>query len=60
MRGLDLGRGRRGATRVALVVEENAVRVVVPCEWDDVSVPVAEVWLVAEMGRDALLVELVD
>ena len=60
LRGLDLGPGRRGATRVALVVEDDAVCVVVPREWDDFSVPVAEVWLVAEMSCDALLVELVD
>ena len=60
MRVLDLGRGRRGAMRVALVVEENAVCVVVPCEWDYFSVPGAEVWFVAEMSCDALLVELVD
>ena len=60
LRGLDLGRGRRGATRVALVVEDDAVRVVVPCEWDYVAVPGAEVWFVAEVSCEALPVELVD
>ena len=44
--------------RLELVVEENVVCAVFPRERDDGAVWHTEVWLLVEVGRDALLVEL--
>ena len=44
--------------RLELVVEENVVCAVFPRERDDGAAWHTEVWLLFEVGRDALLVEL--
>ena len=59
---VEIGRGWRlvvgSCVRLELVVEENVVCAVFPRERDDGAVWHTEVWLLFEVGRDALLVEL--